>query len=151
MVKLWPDADGAWNDPGAEGAHLKINEFLTFHLLRLASVAKSSVAREYLDPAGLSVPEWRLLATVANFSPLPFSDITAMTTMDKGSGEPHIALRAGQGPGGLRAGACRQTRYGRQHHVFDQSGGGQHHTLGRALYQKVMPVAQRYQVGLIAR
>jgi DNA-binding MarR family transcriptional regulator len=150
MVKLWPDADGAWNDPGTEGSNLKINEFLTFHLLRLASVAKSSVAREYLDPAGLSVPEWRLLATVANFSPLPFSDITAMTTMDKG--QVSRTLRSAQGKG-LVATELVPT---------DKRGTGENGTSsisrvmvsitpsGRALYQKVMPVAQRYQAGLIA-
>ena len=150
MVKLWPEADGAWNEPGNEGANLKINEFLTFHLLRLASVAKSSVAREYLDPAGLSVPEWRLLATVANFSPLPFSDITAMTTMDKG--QVSRTLRSAQGKGLVASELVPADRRG--------SADGTTSSIsrvmvsitpsGRALYQKVMPVAQRYQLGLIA-
>ena len=97
MVKIWPDAEGAWTDPGPGGAHLKVHEFLTFHLLRLSSIAKASVAREYLDPSGLTVPEWRLLATVAVFSPLPFSDITAMTTMDKG--QVSRTLRSAQAKG----------------------------------------------------
>ncbi|HXC60150.1 MAG TPA: MarR family winged helix-turn-helix transcriptional regulator [Steroidobacteraceae bacterium] len=149
-MKLWPEADGAWNEPGNEGANLKINEFLTFHLLRLASVAKSSVAREYLDPAGLSVPEWRLLATVANFSPLPFSDITAMTTMDKG--QVSRTLRSAQGKGLVASELVPADRRG--------SADGTTSSIsrvmvsitpsGRALYQKVMPVAQRYQLGLIA-
>jgi len=149
MVKLWPDAEGAWNDPGTEGDNLRINEFLTFHLLRLASVAKSSVAREYLDPAGLSVPEWRLLATVANYSPLAFADITAMTTMDKG--QVSRTLRSAQGKG-LVATELVPT---------DRRGSGESSVSsisrvivsitpsGRALYDKVMPVAQRYQAGLI--
>jgi DNA-binding MarR family transcriptional regulator len=149
MVKLWPEADAAWNEPGTEGAHLKINEFLTFHLLRLASIAKSSVAREYLDPAGLSVPEWRLLATVANFSPLPFSDITAMTTMDKG--QVSRTLRSAQGKGLVTSELVPADKRG--------SPDGTTSSIsrvvvsitpsGRALYQKVMPVAQRYQAGLI--
>src|SRR5262245_41738978 len=84
LLKIWPEVENAWANPGAEGENLKINEFLTFHILRLASLAKGSVSREYLEPAGLSVPEWRLLATVVYFSPIAFSDITAMTTMDKG-------------------------------------------------------------------
>src|SRR4051812_50136437 len=106
MVKLWPDANGAWNDPGGDGANLKINEFLTFHLLRLASVAKSSVAREYLDPAGLSVPEWRLLATGANFSPPAFFHITAVTTLEKGQGGRTPRFSQGQGPGAPGLGAA---------------------------------------------
>jgi DNA-binding MarR family transcriptional regulator len=149
MVKLWPDADGAWNDPGNEGSNLKINEFLTFHLLRLASIAKSSVAREYLDPAGLSVPEWRLLATVANFSPLPFSDITAMTTMDKGQVSRTLRSAQGKGlvatelvPADKRAsGESSSSSISRVVVSITPS--------GRALFQKVMPVAQRYQAGLI--
>jgi DNA-binding MarR family transcriptional regulator len=149
MVKLWPDADGAWNDPGTEGSNLKINEFLTFHLLRLASIAKSSVAREYLDPAGLSVPEWRLLATVANFSPLPFSDITAMTTMDKG--QVSRTLRSAQGKGLVATELVPTEKRG----TGESSSSSISRVLvsitpsGRALYQKVMPVAQRYQAGLI--
>jgi len=150
MVKLWPDADGAWNDPGTEGSNLRINEFLTFHLLRLASVAKSSVAREYLDPAGLSVPEWRLLATVANFSPLPFSDITAMTTMDKG--QVSRTLRSAQGKGLVATELVPNDKRG----AGEASASSISRVLvsitpsGRALYEKVMPVAQRYQAGLIA-
>lgn len=149
MVKLWPDVDGAWNDPGAEGANLKINEFLTFHLLRLASIAKSSVAREYLDPAGLSVPEWRLLATVANYSPLPFSDITAMTTMDKG--QVSRTLRSAQGKGLISTELVSADRRG----TGENSASSISRVVvsitpsGRALYQKVMPVAQRYQAGLL--
>jgi DNA-binding MarR family transcriptional regulator len=149
MVKLWPDADGAWNDPGAEGANLKINEFLTFHLLRLASIAKSSVAREYLDPAGLSVPEWRLLATVANYSPLPFSDITTLTTMDKG--QVSRTLRSAQGKGLVSTELVSTDRRG----TAENSASSISRVVvsitpsGRALYQKVMPVAQRYQAGLL--
>ena len=83
-VRIWPDVEASWVEPGPEGANLEINEFLTFQLLRLSSLAKVNASRVYLDPSGLSIPEWRLVATVASRSPVPFSDITAMTTMDKG-------------------------------------------------------------------
>lgn len=150
MVKLWPDANGAWNDPGNDGANLRINEFLTFHLLRLASVAKASVSREYLDPAGLSVPEWRLLATVANFSPLPFSDITAMTTMDKG--QVSRTLRSAQGKGLVTTELVPTDRRAAAEGLASSSISRVVVSItpaGRELYSKVMPVAQRYQAGLI--
>jgi len=150
MVKLWPDANGAWNDPGPDGANLSINEFLTFHLLRLASVAKASVSREYLDPAGLSVPEWRLLATVANFSPLPFSDITAMTTMDKG--QVSRTLRSAQGKGLVATELVPTDRRAAAEGAASSSISRVVVSItpaGRELYGKVMPVAQRFQAGLI--
>ena len=150
MVKLWPDANGAWSDPGPDGANLRINEFLTFHLLRLASVAKASVSREYLDPAGLSVPEWRLLATVANFSPLPFSDITSMTTMDKG--QVSRTLRSAQGKGLVATALVPTDRRAAAEGAASSSISRVVVSItpaGRELYAKVMPVAQRFQAGLI--
>lgn len=151
MVKIWPDPNGSWSDPGPEGANLRINEFLTFHLLRLASIAKASVAREYLDPAGLSVPEWRLLATVANFSPLPFSDITAMTTMDKG--QVSRTLRSAQAKGLVATELLPAERRGAAETLASSPSISRVIVSitpsGRSLYEKVMPVAQRYQAGLI--
>ena len=150
MARIWPDAEGAWADPGPDGVNLKPNEFLTFHLLRLSSIAKASVSRVYLDPAGLSVPEWRLLSTVANYSPLPFSDITAMTTMDKGQVSRTLrsaeskglvetelvpAERRGAGEGGASAAVSRVI-------VRITPAGWQ-------IYDKVMPIAQGYQAGLL--
>ncbi|HMA10587.1 MAG TPA: MarR family winged helix-turn-helix transcriptional regulator [Steroidobacteraceae bacterium] len=149
MAKIWPDADGPWSDPGSDGGNLKINEFLTFHLIRLASIAKASVDRVYLDPAGLSVPEWRLLATVANYSPLPFADITAMTTMDKG--QVSRTLRSAQAKGLVETELVPADRRG--------NGEGGSTSISRVmvsitpagleLYGKVMPVAQNYQAGLL--
>jgi DNA-binding MarR family transcriptional regulator len=150
MTKFWPEADGSWTDPGPDGANLKINEFLTFHLLRLSSIAKASVSRVYLDPAGLSVPEWRLLATVWNFSPMPFADITAMTTMDKG--QVSRTLRSAQAKGLVEAELVAAERRGSS----GKSGSASMNRVmvsitpaGRELYTKVMPIAQSYQAGLL--
>jgi DNA-binding MarR family transcriptional regulator len=150
MTKFWPGAEGSWTDPGPDGANLKLNEFLTFHLLRLSSIAKASVARAYLDPAGLSVPEWRLLASVANYSPMPFSDITAMTAMDKG--QVSRTLRSAQAKGLVETQLVPADRRG-------ASEGGTSASIsrvivsitpaGRELYGRVMPIAQSYQAGLL--
>lgn len=149
MAKIWPDAEGSWTDPGPDGVNLKVNEFLTFHLLRLSSIAKASVARVYLDPAGLSVPEWRLLASVANYSPLPFSDITAMTTMDKG--QVSRTLRSAQAKGLVETELVPADRRG-----LGEGGSSSISRVmvsitpaGRDLYAKVMPIAQSYQAGIL--
>ena len=149
MAKIWPDAEGAWANPGPDGVNLKVNEFLTFHLLRLSSVAKASVARAYLEPSGLSVPEWRLLASVANYSPLPFSDITAMTTMDKG--QVSRTLRSAQAKGLVETELVPAERRG-----LGEAGSTSISRVivsitpaGRELYARVMPVAQSYQAGIL--
>lgn len=148
MFKRWPEVETAWKDPGAAGENLKINEFLTFHLLRLASLAKGSVAREYLDPAGLSVPEWRLLATVVSFSPIPFADITAMTTMDKG--QVSRTLRSAQAKGYVATELVPVDRRTAESNSSSISRVMVTVTpAGREIYEKVMPVAQRYQTGLL--
>lgn len=147
MPKNWPGVESAWANPGICGENLRIHEFLTFHLVRLASLAKGSVAREYLEPAGLSVPEWRLLATVVIFSPIPFADITSMTTMDKG--QVSRTLRSAQLKGYVETEivpADRRTQ---------EAGSAMSRVIvratqaGRDLYESVMPVAQHYQLGLI--
>ncbi len=148
MLKNWPDVETAWGNPGQQGENLRINEFPTFHLLRLASLAKGCVSREYLEPAGLSVPEWRLLATVVNFSPIPFADITSMTSMDKG--QVSRTLRSAQIKGYVETEIVPADRR-------PQEGGASSISrvivrvtqAGRELYERVMPVAQRYQLGLI--
>lgn len=148
MLKNWPDVESAWGNPGAAGENLRINEFPTFHLLRLASLAKASVTREYLEPAGLSVPEWRLLATVVVFSPIPFSDITVMTTMDKG--QVSRTLRSAQSKGYVETEIVSMDRRPSEPGSSSISRVMVRVTqAGRELYERVMPVAQQYQLGLI--
>jgi DNA-binding MarR family transcriptional regulator len=150
MTKFWPGAEGSWTDPGPEGANLKVNEFLTFHLLRLSGIAKASVARVYLEPAGLTVPEWRLLASVASYSPMPFSDITAMTTMDKG--QVSRTLRSAQAKGLVETQLLPADRRGVGEGAASASISRVIVSItpaGRELYGKVMPIAQSYQAGLL--
>jgi DNA-binding MarR family transcriptional regulator len=148
MFKNWPDVETAWADPGVQGSKLKSNEFLTFHLLRLGSIAKGCVTREYLDPAGLSVPEWRLLATTALFSPIAFADIVSMSTMDKG--QVSRTLRSAQAKGLVTADLVISERRVSEPDSTQTSRIVVSITpAGREIYEKVMPVAQRYQLGLL--
>lgn len=147
MQKNWSDMASVWVDPGEQGENLRVNQFPTFHLLRLASLAKSAVTREYLEAADLSVPEWRLLATVVLLAPIPFSDITSMTTMDKG--QVSRTLRSAQQKGYVSTEIVPPDR--RQ----AQSGAPVSRVIvrpteaGQALYDRVMPQAQQFQLGLI--
>jgi DNA-binding MarR family transcriptional regulator len=148
MFKNWPEVESAWADPGEQGSNLKTNEFLTFHLLRLGSIAKGCVTREYLDPAGLSVPEWRLLATTVTFSPIAFADIVSMSTMDKG--QVSRTLRSAQAKGLVTADLVQSERRPNEPDAPTNSRIEVRITpAGREIYEKVMPVAQRYQLGLL--
>jgi DNA-binding MarR family transcriptional regulator len=73
-----------WLDPGEQGEKLEVHEFPTFMVLRLATLTKNTLTRRYLDPFGISLPEWRLLALVARYDSLLFSEITTGSSMDKG-------------------------------------------------------------------
>jgi DNA-binding MarR family transcriptional regulator len=148
MFKGWGEVEAAWADPGQQGGNLRVSEFPTFHLLRLASLAKGLAVRRYLTPAGLSVPEWRLLSTVAHFSPIAFTDIAAMTTMDKG--QVSRTLRTAQTKGHVLTELLPADR------SSAESGAASGNRVvvsitaaGRELYEQVMPIAQRFQAGLI--
>ena len=51
---------------------------------RLSNALRTNLTKAYLEDFELSLPEWRLLALVARFSPLRFSEVTARSGMDKG-------------------------------------------------------------------
>ena len=147
MLRNLPELQDTWTNPGSQGEHLRVNQFPTFYLVRLSSMAKACIGREYLEPAGLSVPEWRLLATVVDHSPIPFAEITSITTMDKG--QVSRTLRSAQMKGYIKTEVTTERR-------ATETGNGSagrvmvHVTeAGRALYDKVMPAAQRYQLSLI--
>ena len=147
MLRNFPELQETWADPGSQGEKLRVNQFLTWYLVRLSSMAKACISREYLEPAGLSVPEWRLLATVVDHSPIPFAEITSITTMDKG--QVSRTLRSAQLKGYI------QTEVATDRRAAETGNGAAGRVMvhvtdaGRALYEKVMPAAQRYQLGLI--
>lgn len=84
MVNDWAGVRKAWMEPGELGENLRFQDFPAFHMITLANLAKSFVSRACLEPAGLSVPEWRLLTTVIGGAPVPFAQIASLTMMDKG-------------------------------------------------------------------
>jgi DNA-binding MarR family transcriptional regulator len=143
-----PVADDAWVNPGPEGSNLKVSEFLTLHLLRLANLAKSTVAREYLDPVGLTAPEWRLLSMVVNFSPIAFADLTVATSMDKG--QVSRTLRLVQTKGFVNVELVPVDRKSVDATVSSISRVVVSVSpAGMEIYHRVMPLAQRFQAGLI--
>ena len=66
------------------GSNLNVEDFLTFRITRLSNALRTHLTKRYLEEFGLSLPEWRLLALVARFAPMRFSEVTSRSSMDKG-------------------------------------------------------------------
>ena len=73
-----------WLKLPRSGSGLNVEDFLTFRMNRLSNALRTNLTKAYLEEFELSLPEWRLLALVARFSPLRFSEVTARSAMDKG-------------------------------------------------------------------
>ena len=73
-----------WLDVSRTGSNLNVEDFLTFRITRLSNALRANLTKQYLDEFDLSLPEWRLLALVARFAPMRFSEVTSRSSMDKG-------------------------------------------------------------------
>lgn len=148
MLNGWPDVDETWSRPGAAGENLRFHHFPAFHLMTLASLAKAGISRFCLEPAGLSMPEWRLLTAVVGDEQVPFAQVAAMTMMDKG--QISRTLRTAQSKGLVETEVQPLER-----RVPDASVSSMGRVMvritqaGREVYEKVMPGAQLSQLRLI--
>ena len=64
-------------------AQLVLEQFLPYRLSILSNTVSNTIAREYRDLFGLSIPEWRVMAVLGHFGPLTASEICERTAMDK--------------------------------------------------------------------
>lgn len=148
MLSDWAEVHEAWTQPGPAGENLRFHHFPAFHLMTLASLAKASISRFCLEPAGLSMPEWRLLTAVAGDKQVPFAQVAAVTMMDKG--QISRTLRTAQSKGLVeteimplerRAPDTAVSSIGRVMVRITRA--------GREAYEKAMPNAQHSQLRLI--
>lgn len=147
MLKDWDKTDRNWAEPGARGENLRFFDFPAYHLMGLAGLAKQGMVRRHLEPWGLSMPEWRLLCTVAECSPIRFSRIAQLTAMDKA--QVSRALRTAQGKGLVESSILAP---GGEARPAGSAQGRVHVSItaaGRELFAKVMPSIQRDQLRLV--
>ena len=70
--------------PTSKGANdFKLEDFLPYRLSIAANRVSRVFARRYSEHSGLSIPEWRVLATVARFGTVSPSAVGEWTAMDK--------------------------------------------------------------------
>lgn len=62
---------------------LQLRHFLAYRMVNLARLLSDSLSQVYLQKFQLTIPEWRVLATLAEHQSLNAKQISAMTFMDK--------------------------------------------------------------------
>lgn len=134
-----PSASCPWYDLAPDGAGLAVEDFLTFRLGRLGNAGQRTVTARYLDAFDLKVTEWRMLAALVAFSPMPFGDLVRVSSSDKALVSRTLGQLVSRGlatsqpdPHHARKVICAST------------------ATGRALYQRILPTAQRRQAELLA-
>ena len=75
-----PDRSG---EPPIPADGLVLDRFLPYRLSVLANTVSRAIARLYADRFGITIPEWRVLATIGDSGPATSAEIRARTAMDK--------------------------------------------------------------------
>lgn len=130
-----------WRAPGRQGEKLAVQDFPTFLLERIASLARRKLTKEYLDRWSMSMPEWRALNIVAHSSPTSFTAIARLSTMDKAQISLTLRSLAARGwiampPNGSGRRAARTVTITAR---------------GAAIIAKILPDARRAQMRLLER
>ncbi len=125
-------------DAESAGPSLRLDSYLPYRLSVASNAVSRLIARAYEDRFGLTIPQWRLIAVLAEDGPLTQQAIGARTVMDKVT-----VSRATQG-------LVERKLVERAPHDAD---GRSHHlglsNAGRRLYGEVAPVALEYEARLL--
>jgi DNA-binding MarR family transcriptional regulator len=133
-----------WLQLPSSGSNLHVEDFLTFRLARLSNALRTNLTKPYLEQFELSLPEWRVLALVARFAPMRFSEVTARTSMDKGQVSRTLRVMAKRGLTRMKT-----IRSARSSDALAAPVMVSVTARGRALYRSVLPVARRRQAELL--
>jgi DNA-binding MarR family transcriptional regulator len=117
---------------------LHLERFLPYRLSVLANTISAAIASVYAERHDLSIPEWRVIAVLAQEPGLTAAEVAARTAMDKVAVSRAVArLEAG---GRVRRDAVRGDRR-RQRLALTRD--------GRDVYNKVVPWALEYERRLV--
>ena len=71
------------NNPAHASQRLALDAFVPYRLSVLTNRVSDAIARQYADRFGLTIPEWRVMATLGETPDLSARDVAARTAMDK--------------------------------------------------------------------
>ena len=117
---------------------LRLDSYLPYRLSIASNAVSRLIARAYEDRFGLTIPQWRLIAVLAEYGPLTQQAIGARTVMDKVT-----VSRATQGL--VKRKLVQRAPHdadGRSHHVGLSKA-------GERLYSEISPVALEYEARLL--
>jgi DNA-binding MarR family transcriptional regulator len=119
-------------------ACVKLESFLPYRLSVLTNRVSSAIAASYSQRFGLTIPEWRVMAVLADSPGLAASEVAGRTAMDKVAVSRAVAglLRGGRLRRRMAAGDRRRS-------VLSLS------AAGVAVYAEVAPIALRHERELL--
>lgn len=135
-----------WLALSRSGSNLNVEDFLTFRITRLSNALRTNLTKRYLEEFELSLPEWRLLALVARFAPMRFSEVTTRSSMDKGQVSRTLRVMAKRG---LTKMKTIRPRGSRSAEALAAPVLVSITARGRSLYRAVLPVARRRQAEML--
>lgn len=118
---------------------LRLQDYLPYRLSVAANAVSQLIARAYEEKFALKVPEWRLLAVLADEGALTQQMLCGRTLMDKVT-----VMRAAQGL--LGRGMIKRLpndQDGRSHRLLLTK-------TGQQLYARIVPLALKYEAQLLA-
>lgn len=133
-----PPSPCPWIDLPADGSTLTIESFVTFALARLGDAGQRNITARYLSAFNLKLTEWRLLATLAEFSPMPFGQLVSHSASDKALVSRTLRTLVEQGLAGTERDPANPKK------IIARIT-----PPGRELHHRVMPVAQRAQAEVL--
>ena len=81
VTKLTP-TPAPWKDIEPNGSNLTVEDFLSVPIVRLAAHLKRFPSN-YANSVGLTLPQWRLLSTVAHHGSIPLKQLAEVSASDK--------------------------------------------------------------------
>ena len=132
----------SWERPGPRGQNLAIEDFPSLILTRLGAIAKWKITKQYVEPFGLSLPEWLLVALLARCPAVTHRQIRDRTFMDKGQISTTLRTLIARGLVAARApgGAARGSSSSSEMRLTAK---------GKALYGRILPAAQEAQMRVL--
>jgi DNA-binding MarR family transcriptional regulator len=117
-----------------------LNAFLPYRLAVVAARVSRGFAERYRAEFGLTIPEWRVLAHLAQSGTVSVREIQARVDMDK-SKVSRAATRL------EAAGLVEKRAHGTDRRLLEMSLTAE----GRALFARIVPIAKAYEAEIMAQ